>query len=62
MGDDNLPKGSMYDPFFGYIPDEYKAPEVKCTCGVSITMGKDDHIDYHSSYCDLKPKKIDENK
>ena len=36
-----------------WTPD--KKEEVKvCTCGVKITMGKDDHIDYHSHWCDLK--------
>jgi len=25
----------------------------KCTCGASITMGKDDHPQWHSDYCPL---------
>lgn len=33
-----------------------KGTDPKCTCGVSITMGSDDHIDFHSTWCDLKKK------
>jgi hypothetical protein len=28
----------------------------KCTCGTAITMGKDDHLDFHSLWCDLIKK------
>lgn len=44
---------------FGWIPISWDndKPEPKCTCGVTITMGKDDSIVYHSDYCDLKVKK-----
>jgi hypothetical protein len=38
-----------------YTDKELKEPvKPKCTCGVTKTMGKDDHLDYHSNYCDLK--------
>lgn len=36
-----------------WIPDEIPLTK-KCTCGTSITMGQDDHIDYHSDYCEMK--------
>ncbi len=29
---------------------------IRCTCGVSKTMGKDDQLLFHSSYCDLITK------
>jgi hypothetical protein len=25
----------------------------KCTCGATITMGKDDHWQFHSDYCEI---------
>lgn len=30
--------------------------EPQCTCGVTITMGKDDHWHFHSDYCDVYKK------
>ena len=55
--DKKLPKGfNNYDWEQVWI-DDFKPQEpikLKCTCGTSITMGKDDHIDFHSPKCDLK--------
>lgn len=25
----------------------------KCECGVTVTLGKDDHPEHHSEYCDI---------
>ena len=55
-----LPKGFSlmgYDWQVEY-PGTFVEPEKKkCTCGVSITMGVDDDISYHSKWCDLVEKK-----
>ncbi len=37
-----------------YTPAQFFKPEPKCTCGVTITMGRDDSIVYHSDWCDVK--------
>ena len=36
--------------------DEPPDPPPKCTCGVTITMGKDDHWHFHSDYCPVYEK------
>jgi len=48
-----LPSGQMnfeYDWLQGTTP---KLPEIKCSCGISITLGAlQDNWEFHSSYCD----------
>ena len=53
---------SYYDYFPVYpAPNEPEKDKPKCTCGVSITMGKDDDIKFHSEWCELKGNKKDES-
>lgn len=61
--------GDMYSAsMWGYSDDygtnenedpEYKTTDLtkKCTCGVTITMGKEDDPMFHSEYCNLYQKK-----
>ena len=30
-----------------------KEAEIRCECGVSITMGQDDHPQFHSEWCPI---------
>jgi hypothetical protein len=54
MNDPNLPRGYWSTPDeWGYDDDGAPIREHKCECGVTITMGKDDHPEYHSDYCPI---------
>jgi hypothetical protein len=51
-----LPRGLGQDAHWwtDWTPDgeAYRGP-AKCECGASITMGKDDHYSFHSTWCPM---------
>lgn len=61
MANSNLPKGLGFDWESDWLdlhnnsndyPNNLLKP--KCTCGTTITLGKDDNIIFHDTSCDLK--------
>ncbi len=44
---------NFMDKHIIYHNEPYEGP-LKCRCGTTITMGKDDDIQFHSDFCDLK--------
>lgn len=50
-----------WSPFAPYMTWNNEPPKavsvIKCDCGTSVAMGKDDQLDFHSSWCSLKGNK-----
>jgi len=53
----NMADDDAWDQFILSYDEETQKKQAlsdkKCTCGASITMGKDDHHTFHSDYCPL---------
>jgi hypothetical protein len=58
MNDHKLFDTSLWGDAIVLWEPEKKPLTPTCTCGISITMGKDDNIQFHSDYCDLIKKKV----
>lgn len=53
-----LPPGRRVEDLYTYAGDwgwgwDTEAVKPKCECGSSVTLGKEDHPQFHSDYCPI---------
>lgn len=53
MSDDELAWGGIWVDS-EWMSTANKKPAIKCECGVTIALGKDDNPMFHSDYCPIK--------